>query len=350
MTISNIIVGNTSKRATRAGGHWLGKGEVIDSYEGAIPKQAVRDLISWTPVKVPNANLVPVNLDLIGSLTDHTVIGDQAYRVMVREGTKAIIRSDTREHMGVFKEDYNATPYSVYVDATEEAVGDLDVLAAGELDGGRRFFMQVGMSETLYDGTSGLDYMPYLLFRSSLDGSLANTWDRGSVVLVCDNMFPAITRSSKARGDQIKFKRSRLSSERLSGLPALLGVQQQTTVDFVHSAVAVPVLRSQFIKVLDRVIPVPGEDAPKAAITRVENIRQTIDDLYQNSPMVSQWNGTAFGVFQAFNTYNNRERQVRGCNRIDRVFDRVLRGEAADNDATVLHALEGVLGRELVAA
>lgn len=341
---SNIIIGNTGNRATGARNGWMGQGEVIASYEGAIPRQAVKDLTAWNPVEVPNANLVPVSLDE----QFDTIVGGQAYRVMVREDVKGIVRSDDHASLGVFKDGYNSLGYSHYVDATEEAIGDLPYLSAGELRGGRQFFFQVGMDETMHDSTSGLDFLPYLLFRSSLDGSLANSWSRGSLVAKCDNMFPAISRAARLAGHQVKFKRSRFSAERLLDLRTQLAVQAQDTIEFASSLVQVPVLRSEFIKTLDIIVPLPRDDASKAAVTRAENTRQAIDGLYQSSPMVSDWNGTAFGVFQAFDTYYNREKPVRGANRIDRVFDRALTGTAVDEGLSTLDALTRVLGRELV--
>ena len=344
--LSNIIIGMTGNRATAGRGGWIGQGEVIASYEGGIPRQAVRDLIAWEPVEVPSANLVPV--------TDFneadTVLPDgRPAKTMIVEGVKSIVRSDTYANLGRFKDGYNSNGYSHYVDATEDFVGDSAVLAVGELDEGRQFFIQYGLDKNLHDGTTGLDFMPYLLFQSSLDGSLANTWSRGSIIAKCDNMFPAIRREARKAGTQVKFKRSRFSAERLSSVASGLALQEQNTVDFARSLVQVPVLRSQFIKILDAVVPLPDpEKAAKAAVTRVEKKREIIDSLYQSSPMVAQWNGTAFGVFQAFNTYQNREVTVRGANRIDRTFDRVMRGVVADEDAATLDAMSRVLGRELI--
>ena len=343
---SDIVIGNTANRATGAGGSWIGQGEVIASYEGAVPREAVRNLIAWEPVEVPNANLIPVSLDE----QFDTIVNGQAYQVLVRDDVKAIVRSDSHASMGVFKDGYNSKGYGYYEEATRDAVGDLPYLAAGLLNGGRQFFFQVAMNEEQHDGLSGLDFMPYMMFQSSLDGSLANTWSPGSIIAKCDNMFPAIRKQSRLAGGQIKFKRSRFSDEKLGGLAAALSVQRESTVDFAQSLVAVKVSVADYFKVLDREIPLPDADkASKAAVTRAENTREAITGLYRSSPMVAQWNGTAFGVFQAFNTFNNREKAVRGANRIDRVFDRVLRGTTADEDMHVLSSMQHVLGRELIA-
>lgn len=351
--LSNIIIGNTGQRATASPRHgWMGQGEVIASYEGGIPDEAVRNLIDWEPLEVPSANLIPVGDDEPAD----AIVGGQAFKTMIVDGVKSIVRSDTFANLGRFKgtagagDGYNSNAYGFYVDKTREFVGDSTVLAVGELNGGAQFFIQYGLDENLHDGTTGLDFMPYLLFQSSLDGSLANTWSRGSIIAKCDNMFPAIRKEARGAGTQVKFKRSRFSAERLESVPGALALQQQNTQDFARGLVAVPVLRSQFIKVLDTLVPLPNaEKVSKAAVTRVQTKRDTIDALYQSSPMVRDWNGTAFGVFQAFNTYSNREAQVRGANKIDRVFDRVMRGVVADEDRATLDAMERVLGRELLA-
>ena len=108
--------------------------------------------------------------------------------------------------------------------------------------------------------------------------------------------------------------------------------------------------RPLWLKTLDIMIPQAGLDASKAAQTRTSNRRQAVDALYQNNAMVSDWKGTAFGAVQAFNTFAHHGQSVRGSSRVERVFDRVIRGDMAASDGNVLTALEKVLGRELVSA
>lgn len=344
---SNIIIGKTANRGTAARGGWIGQGEVIASYEGPVPRQAVQDLIAWEPIKVPSANLIPVD-DV--SLADTVLPDGTPAMTRIVEGVKSIVRSDTFENLGRFNDEFNDASYASIEERTYESTGGAPTLAVGELNGGRQFFIQYGMDENLHDGSTGLDFMPYLLFQSSLDGSLANTWSRGSIIAKCDNMFPAIRQEARKHG-QVKFKRSRFSSERLENLPALLGVQAQHTVDFARHMVRIPVSRKEFIDTMNILVAMPdAEKASKAAVTRAENTRQAIDALYQSDPMVADWTGTAFGVFQAFDTYYNRVKPVRGqVNRIDRVFDRVLRGTAEEQGRSTLDALQQVLGRELIA-
>lgn len=351
MKTADIFIGNTSKRTVGGGGNWIGKGQVKRAYEGAIPVQDVYDhLLNWNPIEVPNANLIPVDLD---DRFD-TIIGGQAYQVNVRHDHKAIVRSDNHESLGVFTNSYDSTAYNRMVGFIQDVFqGALPVWNAGSLGGGRKFFITVGMDETMHDKKSGLDFLPYLMFHSSLDGSLANTFIPGTQVAICDNQFAAIRKAGRASGRLVKFKRSRhsLSDQRIKDIRDALGIMtleaDQFTAD-VHALVDTYLSTQDFFKALDIIVPLPKEDGSKAAITRAENTRDQIVGLYRSSPMVSPWSDTAFGFAQAISTYNNRERPVRGALRIERTFERVLSGSMAEADTAAVNALETVLGRQIV--
>ena len=352
MTMSktaDILIGNTSRRTVAAGGGWMGKGQVKASYEDAIPVKDVFDtLLDWEPLEVPNANLIPVtpedNYD--------TIIGGQRYQVNVRQDYKAIVRSDNHDTLGVFKDGYDSAAYNRMVGFIQDVFqGALPVWNAGLLGGGKKFFITVGMDDTMHDDKSGLNFMPYLLFHSSLDGSLANTFVPGSMVAQCDNMFPALRKA--AAGRMVKFKRSRnsLSDVRIESIRDALGILTLEADQFsenIHNLVDTPLSRPQFFKALDIIIPAPKEDASKAAITRAENSRNQLVDLYTSSPMVNPWVDTAFGFVQMLNTFNNRVRPVRGALQVERTFERVLSGSLAEADFKAVQALESVLDRQLL--
>lgn len=350
---SEIYIGGTAKRDVY-GGSWIGRGEVTREYEGSIPVGDIYNgLLAWEPLEVPNANLIPVS-DL--SQPFDTIIDGQAYKVSVRDDHKAIVRSDTHASLGVFKNGYDSTGYKGLMQWTQSTLyGSMTNYATGLLNGGAKFFTQFGLDETLHDSKSGLDFLPFVLFQSSLDGSLANSWSAGSLIAVCDNMFAGIRAGAKNGGRQLKLKRSRygLSDQRMSELRDVLAVTEletQAMTEFLHQTVEIPVTTQQFVKVLDEVIPDAAEGASKAAVTKTNNRRDAVTALYHNSPMVEPWKGTAFGVIQAFNTYAHHGQAVRGATRVERVYDRVLRGDMAESDAAVADALKKVLGRELVAA
>jgi phage/plasmid-like protein (TIGR03299 family) len=348
--VADILIGNTSKRTVAAGGNWIGKGQVLDSYEDAIPVQAVYDrLLNWEPIEVPNANLIPLQ-DSVGA--DGFLDDGTPYRLNIRDDYKAIVRSDNYASLGVFKNAYDSSAYNRMVGFIQDVFqGALPVWNAGLLGGGKKFFITVGMDNTMHDDKSGLDFMPYLMFHSSLDGSLANTFLPGTQVAICDNQFRSMRKAGAAR--MVKFKRSRhaLNDARIRSIRDALGIMTLEAENFtadVHAMVDTPLTTADFFKALDVMIPLPKDDSSKAAVTRAENQRDAIVNLYRTSPMVAPWTDTAFGFVQAFNTYNNRQRPVRGALRVERTFERVLSGSLAEADEAAVHAVERVLHRPLL--
>jgi hypothetical protein len=62
--------------------------------------------------------------------------------------------------------------------------------------------------------------------------------------------------------------------------------------------------------------------------------------MYVRDPRVAPWKGTAFGVLQAFNTWNQHEAQVRkGVPRFERNMENVIKGKFAQADNAVLAAI-----------
>ena len=348
---ADIMIGNTSRRQVSGGGSWMGKGQVKASYEDAIPVNDVYSkLLDWTPLEVPNANLIPVTLDD----PFDTIVNGQAYQVLVRDDHKAIVRSDNHESLGVFTNSYNSSAYNRMVGFIQDVFqGALPVWNAGLLAGGRKFFITVGMDETMHDTKSGLDFWPYLMFHSSLDGSLANTFVPGTGVAQCDNMFRSMRKAAYGAGRLVKFKRSRhsLNDVRIKSIRDALGImtlEAEQFSDDLHQLVDTPLPSPLFHKALDIIIPEPKNDPSKAAVTRWENQRNNLVDLYTGSPMVEPWKDTAFGFVQMVNTYNNRFKAVRGALQVERTFERALSGSLAEADGAAIRALETVLDRQLL--
>jgi hypothetical protein len=205
----------------------------------------------------------------------------------------------------------------------------------------------------MHDTKSGLDFWPYLMFHSSLDGSLANTFVPGTGVAQCDNMFPAMRKAATAAGRLVKFKRSRhsLNDTRIKSIRDALGIMTLEAEQFsedLHQLVDTPLSRSDFHKALGIIVPAPKDDASKAAVTRYENSRDDLVNLYLGSPMVAPWKDTAFGFVQMINTYNNRYKPVRGALQVERTFERALSGSLAEADGAAIRALESVLDRQLL--
>lgn len=355
--VAKVIVGNRAERANKfAGeaGNWIGQGEVLATFDGPIPVNEVdRLLFNWEAVEVPSANLIPVSLDQ----QFDTIIDGQAYKVVVVPDKKAIVRSDDFSEMGRHSQAYPIHHYSDWLlrKVSNVVQGRLLIDNAGALRNGAQAFVTITLDHDMHDGESGLDFRPFLLASTSLDGSLATTYSNGVRLPICDNMHQGFHKEAKAAGRQFRAKHTRWSNSAnvIAGARealAIMDLAAQQTVDQFHQLLAVPVSRPQWLKVLDVLEPAAGSDASKVKVTKTENRREALDEMYSSNPMSAPWIGTAFGVVQAVNTYSQHVANVRGMTRVERVYDRAVKGEFAENDLRTLEALSTVLERDLIPA
>lgn len=349
--IAHALIGMTDKRP-----NWIGQTDgQLPTYPGPIPVAEVeRRLFDWHAVSVPTGNFIPCEPDAIGSV----MIDGKYYMPKVTPNAQGIVRSDDWTEMGRHKGGYRIHDYKVWGTRTLSNVvqGQLIIPSALTLKNGAQAAVEVSLDETLHDGDSGVDFWPSLLFRTSLDGSIATTYSAFARVLACDNMFQGIDAEAKAAGRQAKWKHtaSSLSADTVTGVREALHIMERTADDMVtylRKLTPIPVERKQWLKVMDIIEPPAKADASKVALTKADNRRQQLDAVYQRDPMVAPWNGTAFGVVQAINTYQHHYANVRGTSRIERVYDRAIRNEFAESDTKTLVALAGVLDMpELVSA
>ena len=77
----------------------------------------------------------------------------------------------------------------------------------------------------------------------------------------------------------------------------------------------------------------------KQAISRVENKQERIKELYRNDPRVAPFQGTALGVIQAFNTFN-QHLVGKDENRVERNMMNALTGKVTVQDRSVMEAID----------
>ena len=71
--------------------------------------------------------------------------------------------------------------------------------------------------------------------------------------------------------------------------------------------------------------------------------REALTSQYRHDNRVAPWAGTAFGVVQAVNTYEQHVKNVKGADRAERNMDKMVRGEFDKLDTTTLDQLNLVL-------
>jgi phage/plasmid-like protein (TIGR03299 family) len=322
------LIGFTSKRGNAWHFSEAHQGELSNHYEHAIPVRDVqRRLFDWEPVKVP---------------VEYTVAG-RRYTSRTRF---VVARSDNGADLGTFKDSYQPHPYSEWLlGVTSNILADtLMIGSAGMLRGGAQAWVSIEVPENVTT-PQGVTFRPNLTAVTSLDGSLATTYKRMITVVVCDNTLRA---GLSEKHDQVyRVKHTRHSKVNVGQARDALGIVEDISADFsaeVEALCATRVSDRQWAQFLDAHLPFPAEAGGKSnARTIAERKREELGALWLNSPMVSPWKNTAFGVIQAVNTWAHHVQTVRGKSRAERNQEYALTGEFDTLDASTLDTLTKVL-------
>ena len=326
----NTLIGFTEKR----GRAWHYRQGNDNHYVGAIPIDDVRKrLFDW------HAQELPV-------LTAHNVTNDKGEVVTTIPGDripdfKAWVHPKTGETLGVHKATRALHQYDEWLLDTFSDIldDDLQIGSAGVLRGGRMAWVQVETPETV-ETPEGVKFRPFILGRTSMDGSFATTFSKSITNTVCDNtMF--IT-AGEHGGQKITFRATGSNEVKLGEAREALGIVYTAADDFakqVAELTATHFPAHAFAQLLESEFPMPEDPdsrGGKVAAKRATERREYVHDLYRFDVRVAPWTGTAFGAWQAFNTFDQHERRIRGGNRVERNQLRMLRGEQDRADAQIL--------------
>lgn len=327
----NILVGFTHSDYG-LGDAWHRRQGNSNSYPGAIPEEEVRrKLFGWSPVKV----------------TPHYYDDSEVWtplRDSRNEGQDAIICSDNGWLLGYHSEGYADHGYSErLLDGVHNLLGDdVQIGTAGLLKGRKVGFVQVSIADS-YITTSGEAYKPYILATSSLDGSVANTYQAGITRVVCDNTVEAFGREG---GLKVSFKSTANSQDKIDGLGSsrealdLMKRVSESYEEEMERMLSVTITDDQWSKFTESLYPVNGES--KRAATVAENRQNALSEIYFGSEMVTP--GTTWGAYQAFSTFQNHKATVTTAysNRVERSFYRDITGETQKDDRKALALLNAI--------
>ena len=325
---TQTLIGYTSKR----GQAWHHRAEYQGSepnhYEHAIPVADVRRrLFCWSPVEA-DIQAVTIDQDGVATYTDST--------------RKAIVRPDTGAILGVFRTGYKVHDYDQWLITNVEGIldADLQIGSAGLLRGGAVAWVQVEMADTL--SAAGVEFRPFLTATTSLDGSIATTYQTGAQVVVCDNTLSAALHSADTR---VKVRHSANSLARLAEVRDALVIVHQVADDFaaqVERLVNETVTDARWARFLAAYCGTDDTKASKRALTTRRLQAKQMERLWYHDQRVTPWRGTAYGVLAAANTYAHHLAPVRGASRAERNAERLVTGKVHDLDRHTLKVLAGV--------
>lgn len=320
---TNTLIGFTEKR-----GHaWHYREGSNNHYPGSVPMEDVkRRLFNWSAEERPL--YVPATL---GEITNKPL--DYQPQTVEVPDFKAITRSDNGEVLGIFKDGYQPHQYAEWLLKNVATIldADLSIGSAGLLRGGRQAWVSVETPDTITT-PEGVAYRPNLLAVSSFDGTLATTYKPVVTNVVCDNTMAAGLREA---GPQFRVKSTKNSLGRLTDAREALGIVHSIADDFaaeVERLSAQEFTDRQFARLVEDLTPYDPNAKSTRGETMAMNKRDKLHELWSSDERVVQWRGTAYGAWQAVNTYQTHESPFKGGNRAERNMVRVVTGQTEKHD------------------
>lgn len=342
---THTLIGHTDSRGTAWHYRAEDQGDESNHYPGAIPVADVeRRLFDWTAESRRIAVETPTSFRHMTHLSE----GGLPVRWQLVAGKQAIARSDTDAVMGIFADGYERHPYKEWLLTTVGNILDdtLSISSAGLLKAGAIAWVEVSVPETITT-PEGVEFRPNLLATTSFDGSIATTFKRTVTATVCDNTRDLALGEA---GQEFKVRHSKWSRVRLAQARDALELVHTTADDFAREVQALcrlDVSNHQWEAFLDAHVPlvehVSGKLLHGRSLTMAENKRDRLQRLYRRDNRVAPWQGTAFGVIQAVNTFEHHEGIVRGSSRCDRNMLRTVTGDFAKVDQGAWRQLERIL-------
>lgn len=290
---------------------------------------------------------IPV-ADVIRRLFNFSVIEEPlmyTFRGIEREtDRKLMLASDNGDLLGVFKNGYQGHDYKEWLlDNVGTILSDeLHIGSAGLLKNRAQAWVSVEVPETITT-PEGVAFRPNLTAATSFDGSLASTYKRMVQIVVCDNTLAA---GLGETGQQYKVKHSRNSTLKVKDARDALAIVYGMADDFAAEVTRLTqwnVTEKQFQQLLDLQVPIPTDSKTTRGVTLANKKRDEITNLYRADVRAATWNGTAFGVLQAYNTWAHHVQNIKGgVPRVVRNMENVVTGKYANDDALLLQQLAAV--------
>lgn len=327
----NTLIGFTEKR----GNAWHYREGDDNHYPLGVPIEDVRSrLFDWRPVERP-----------LYVTKDRGVPDSPAY-VEVAD-FKAVGRSDDASiTFGVFKQGYVPHDFNEWLldrmaDILDTSAGDLGIGSAGLLEGGAVAWVQVEMPETVKT-VEGVQFRPWLNAFSSLNGKFATTYKTGVTNIVCDNTMRA---AQGERSESFKVRSTSRSLGKLAEAREALGLVFAVAEDFelqVAELTAQHFTTRQFDSLVKQLAPI-AEDMKPVAVTNADKKRGLLWSLWNLDERVAPWRGTAWGAYQAANTYGQHLSRINGGNRPLSNMKRSLGGQIDQADMDVLERIAALV-------
>ena len=205
-------------------------------------------------------------------------------------------------------------------------------IRAGSLKHGRHVWMVMELPESIeIEGYETEKMKPYIFISNGHDGKGSLTAGLTYMRLACNNAVNPMLKSSPRL---VKIRHTKNMQGRMHEAKRVLGVYHQytqtlkKTIDgMLHTAFS----DSEFNEFLETLV--PTEDKEKAALTRAEEKKADISNIWRNTDNLADIRNTRWGAYQAVVEYNDHHIEGRGDNRQETRFTRILTGPNIGHEA-----------------
>lgn len=326
---SNRLLGFTGDRRQAA---WQDYYDVDATFEGEVPLDRVEQLMDY-----------PLHE---AEMTYRYQVEDGGDMQGIVAGRKAIVRGDTGDVLGVFKNGYQIhQPKEWLVKQLGNILdADLRVGSAILLKRGAVAVVQAEKPET-WDGAEGVQFRPYVSAATSHDGTLSTRYFTGTTIIACENQMGLL----RSQSNGVSIRHSANSMMRLDEVRTRLDIMVAQAGDEMDKHIRE--LTQQYVddyKFEELVQAFTGEqklaDKGGRAHSMAERKADTLRRLWNTDERVAPWRNNAWGVATAFNTASHHE--LTNLNNSEKRFERnqlrAVDGTWADFDFNILRMLERV--------
>lgn len=293
---------------------WWQGADFKHAYPDAIPTSEVeRVMLNWEPQEADIA--VKVYVD--GHETWHGSDEKGYYVWLADEDRKAIVRADREAIFGYFGRDsYKTHNYLPVLEQCNNIVDstELGIASAFMMDEGAVFVANMELPDDITT-SQGIDHRVKLMVCTSMNGRFATLWKIVDEFSVCSNSFNL---QLNGKGNEFRVKHTSRSLGRINDARTALGLVYKAAEEytaFLDAMTQVDITDAQFKVITANLFPVPdpvvdlkGQVTNQRARTIADNKQGRLHEMWDTSPQVAPFNGTLFGAFQAYSTWNQWER------------------------------------------
>lgn len=315
------------------GRKWIGHADQREVFDGPVPREKAIELLSYP---------------LAEATLTATVLNEDGVNSFPVTGRKAIVRPDTGDTFGVFKNGYQIhQPVEWCINAADMILdGGMQIATVALTNRGARVLMQAQLPETQIATAPGAEpvaHRPWLSVATSHDGTIATTYGTGTRLLICENelSLPGFRSFVKNLNDVYKVRHTSKSLTKVGEVRQSLGlVAEQVGEEFdkeFRELVSQYVSDSQWDEFVRGYTGV--DRAPEGrSKTIAQNKKDALDNLWFNDERAASWRNSKYGIVAALNTAQQWEFGA-DKGRTERNQNNIITGKRAENDANILKML-----------